>query len=192
MGMLANPKHERYAFERALLVPRLQAARAAGYDQMTAGNAAKLDRNPKIAERINELRAVDEDMLREKRQRIEARLNLIAYTDIFEFAEIDGVTNQPVIDWREVLESEASVIISKFKFDKDTGQLTDFERDNAENAISQLRDMYGFKAPARTELTGANGGPIDERLSFTTDAARARALAAFVAKTRHVKTEQAA
>ena len=49
---LRNPKHERYARRRSLLMPRLEAARAAGYEDMTAGNAAKLDRKPSIAARI--------------------------------------------------------------------------------------------------------------------------------------------
>jgi len=52
------------------------------------------------------------------------------------------------------------VIISGFKFDKDTGRLTDFERDNALQAANQLRDMHGFKAPAKTEMTGPGGGAV--------------------------------
>lgn len=160
MGTLANPKHERYAFERALLVPRLQAARAAGYEGMTAGNAAKLDRNAKIKARIDELRAIDVDLLHAKRERLERTLNAIAYSNIFDFVEIDGASNHPVIDWREVKASEASAVITKFKFDKDTGQLVDFERASPENAIAQLRDLHGFKAPSRNWITGLNDGPV--------------------------------
>ena len=38
-----------------------------------------------------------------------------------------------------------------------TGVLTDFERDNALQALAQLRDMHGFKAVTKTSLTDPTG-----------------------------------
>lgn len=48
------------------------------------------------------------------------------------------------------------------------------------SAFNQLRDMHGFKAPGRTELTGRNGGPLE--VESLTIAERARALMDLVNK----------
>ena len=45
---LRNEKHERFARMRSLGMPLLPAAREAGYEIMTAGNAAKIDRKMKV------------------------------------------------------------------------------------------------------------------------------------------------
>jgi hypothetical protein len=63
----------------------------------------------------------------------------------------------PQIDWNKVATSPYGVIISGFKFDKDTGRLVDFERDSALQALAQLRDMHGFKAVQKTALTDPTG-----------------------------------
>jgi hypothetical protein len=146
---LHNEKHERFARLRAILTPKLQAAREAGFETMTPGNTAKLDRRPDIRARVAALCEVDEEILRMKRERLEQRLNLVAYGNILQFATIDQETGEiTAIDWRKVAESDLAVIISDFSFDPKTGRLTKFERDNALNAINQLRELHGFKAPA--------------------------------------------
>lgn len=84
---LRNHKHERYARHRSLLMPRLEAARAAGYEDMTIGNAAKLDRNGKIADRIAFLCRQDEDILRAKRHKLEEflwNIHEVNYADFWE------------------------------------------------------------------------------------------------------------
>jgi hypothetical protein len=152
---LRNAKHEHFARLRALLVPALHAAREAGYDQMTPGNAAKLDRRKDIRARITALSGMDEQMIREKRSRIEARLMAVIEADIlrdFAIIEMRGRDGKQVgeivgIDWAAVRASDSSSIVSRFKFDAKTGKLVDFERDDVLNAIGQLRDMYGFKSP---------------------------------------------
>lgn len=180
MASLRNHKHERFARERALLTPLLVAARAAGYDDMTAGNAAKIDRRKDVQARIKELSGDDETMIREKRQKIESRLWLAAEADILrDCTVINPVTKQPEIDWQKVMDSGLSVVVAGFKFDRETGLLVDFERDSALNAVSQLRDIFGFKAPSRAELTGKNGAPL---VPDITDEQRAKALAVFMAK----------
>jgi hypothetical protein len=45
---LRREKHERYARLRAILTPKLQAAREAGFETMTPGNVAKLDRRKDV------------------------------------------------------------------------------------------------------------------------------------------------
>lgn len=162
MGALRKPKHEKYAFERALCASPRVAAEAAGFDKPhLTGVVTKLENHPRIQARIAELRALDEEMIREKRARIEARLNLIAFGDILkDCATIDDKTKLPVIDWAAVRDSDLSIIISKYKFDKDTGKLTDFERERALDALAQLRQLNGLDAPKRMEVTGKDQSPF--------------------------------
>jgi hypothetical protein len=118
-----------------------------------------------------------------KRARIEERLQLAAFGNIFEFATVKPDGSHPVIDWNKVAASPYSAIISGFKFDKETGKPTDFERDNALRALAQLRDMHDFKAPAKTEHSGPGAGPIE--VNDFTLAERARALQVLIA---HIAT----
>jgi hypothetical protein len=69
-------------------MPLLPSAREAGYELMTAGNAAKLDRNSKIRARIAWLTRQEEEVLREKRRMLEERQWLIHDADIGDFYEI--------------------------------------------------------------------------------------------------------
>ena len=106
------------------------------------------------------------------RARIEQRLELAAYGNIFDFASMvdrvvtvrvdedtmeERTVKSPVIDWDKVASSPYGAIVSGFKFDKDTGHLVDFDRDNALQALAQLRDMHGFKAVTKTALTDPSG-----------------------------------
>lgn len=84
MPVLANENHERYSRLRAILIPPRAAAKAIGL-KPTSGIATKLERNDKIRARIAEIVAVEEDVLREKRDQIEASLSAIAYSDGSEF-----------------------------------------------------------------------------------------------------------
>jgi len=162
---LRSERHEKFARLRALLVPRLIAAREAGYDDMTPGNAAKLDRRKDIRARIAALSGLDQEIIRDKRARIEARLMAVMESDllrdfaIIEMRDHDGKQVGEIvgINWAAVRASDSSAIVSKFKFDAKTGRLVDFERDDALNAIAQLRDMYGFKAPSKIAPTNPEG-----------------------------------
>jgi hypothetical protein len=161
---LRNEKRERFARLRAALMPRLEAAREAGYGEMSPSHIAKLDRRKDVRARVAELSKEDEELLRLKRARIEARLNLAAYSDVLQFAMIDPESGQiTAIDWRKVAESDLAPIISDFSFDPKTGRLTKFERDNALNALNQLRDMFGCKATTKTDVT-SGGAPIAYRV----------------------------
>jgi hypothetical protein len=156
----ARPKA--YAFERSLGIPPAEACRRAG-GKVDNGDATRWENTPRVRAWISYYRSIgqDEEMIAAKRARIEQRLEMAAYGNIFDFAAISDETgNQPVIDWNKVANSPYGVIIAGFKFDKDTGRLVDFERDNALAAAAQLRDMHGFKAPAKAELTGKNGTPL--------------------------------
>ena len=73
---LRNDRHEKFAFKRALLMPKAEAYRAAGWtakdDHAAAGNASRLERRPEVAARIAYLRRHgDEQILHAKRERLE-------------------------------------------------------------------------------------------------------------------------
>ncbi len=166
------PKQKAYAFERSLGIPPCEACRRAGGNDRN-GAATKWERSRGVQAWIKWYRSGDctEDMLAAKRQRLEDRLNLAAYVDMFDFTTIvDRVmfvkvgeeemritVQTPVIDWNAVAASPYRVAIEKFKFDKDSGYLTEFERDSADRAIAQLRDMHGFKSVNKTALTDPTG-----------------------------------
>lgn len=84
MPVLTNENHERYARLRAILVPPRAAVKALGM-KVTSGVATKLEQNEAIKARIAELVAVEEDVLREKRDQIETALSAIAYGDGSDF-----------------------------------------------------------------------------------------------------------
>jgi hypothetical protein len=167
----AKPKA--YAFERSLGMPPAEACRRAG-GKVENGQATKWERSPRVQAWIAYYRSLgcDVDMVAAKRARIEQRLELAAYGDIFDFSvmvdrvvtvQVDKETTEerivktPMIDWDKVSASPYSSIISGFKFDRLTGVLTDFERDSALQALAQLRDMHGFKAVTKTSLTDPSG-----------------------------------
>jgi hypothetical protein len=196
------PKPKAYAFERSLGIPPADACRRAG-GKVENGQATKWERSRRVQAWIAYYRSLgqDDEMIAAKRSRIEERLALAAFGNIFDFANIEPLTKNPMIDWEKVVASPEGVIIAGFKFDKDTGRLVDFERDNAMQAIvvqketvglntgargigtsavpkenrtptladvgidkklssralSQLRDMNGFKAPSKTAFTDPSG-----------------------------------
>jgi hypothetical protein len=146
-------------------MPKMLAAKEAGFETMTLGNVAKLDRRPDVRARIAALSKMDEEIIRLKRERIEARLMKAMEADILrdfaivEKVMVDGVETSKVVgvDWDKLRESDSSVIVSEFAFDSETGHLTKFKRDDALNAAAQLRDMLGFKAPQKIAATNPAG-----------------------------------
>ena len=168
------PKLKAYAFERSLgQTPAASCRRAGG--KVENGHATKWERNRRVQAWIAYYRSLghDDEMIAAKRARIEERLALAAFGNILEFAEIHG-GNEIDIDWRAVANSPYSAIISGFKFDKDTGRLTDFERDSALQALAQLRDMHGFKAATNTNVNVSKSDATDwttaELVAFVTEA----------------------
>lgn len=173
-----KPQPKAYAFERSLGIPPAEACRRAG-GKVENGQATKWEQNRRVQAWIAYYRSLGhtEEMMAAKRARIEDRLNLAFYGDIFEFSTTvdravrvkvgetedgedvieDRLVRSPLIDWDKVAASPARAIIESFKFDKDTGYLIDFTRDSALQAGMQLRDMHGFKAVSKTALTDPTG-----------------------------------
>lgn len=181
-----------YAFERSVGIPPAEACRRAG-GKVENGQATKWEQNKRVQAWMGYYRSLGctEEMLAAKRQRIEQRLELAAHGNIFDFAEMvdrvvfvpgegkddppeQRIVKSPVIDWDKVAASPYGAIISGFKFDKDTGELVDFERDSALQAIAQLRDMHGFKAPTNANVTVNKTDATDwttaELVAFVTEA----------------------
>ena len=143
---------ENYAQERAFGYRLREAARRAGLNPNN-GIATKYEAKPRIQARIAYLRRDDLtiEMREAKRRHLEERLELAAFGSIFEVTKM--VFDSPQIDWPKLAESDLGVIISEFHFDKDTGRLVRFKRDDALGAIAQLRDMRGFKAAEKHDVT---------------------------------------
>ena len=83
---LTNAKREQYCRSRALAQSRIQAYRDAGWgsrsDNASYVNACRLERRPEIQDRIAYLTRQEEDLVVEKRRRIEEQLWAIHESDI--------------------------------------------------------------------------------------------------------------
>src|SRR5271169_105108 len=96
---LKNAKYNKYCRLRSSAQPRIQAYREAGWhsekDDVAYANACRLERRPGVRERIEYLSHQDEELIAEKRRRIEETLWSMHEADIgdyFETHEIDGKT----------------------------------------------------------------------------------------------------
>src|SRR6266550_610574 len=88
---LKNAKYEKYCRLRASAQPRIAAYREAGWhskkDDVAYANACRLERRPGVRERIEYLSHQDEELIAEKRRRIEETLWSMHEADIGEFFE---------------------------------------------------------------------------------------------------------
>jgi hypothetical protein len=88
---LKNAKYEKYCRLRASAQPRIPAYREAGWetsdDDDAYSNACRLERRPGVSERIEYLSHQEEELIAEKRQRIEGQLWAIHEADIGDFFE---------------------------------------------------------------------------------------------------------
>lgn len=172
---LANKAHEAYAIARSIGYGMREAVRRAG-GKPENGTGTKWEQTESIIARIRYLTRYDEDVILEKRRRIEDRLNEIAFGDLLEFCEFveqevfigRGKNNEPeyetrrvlVIDWQRLTDEQRGRLIEEIKVNPKTGEVIGFKRSDTLQAIAQLRDLHGFKAPAKTELTGKDGEPL--------------------------------
>jgi hypothetical protein len=88
---LKTPKNEKYCRLRASALPRISAYREAGWeasdDDDAYSNACRLERRPGVKERIEYFSRQEEELIAEKRQRIEGQLWAIHEADIGDFFE---------------------------------------------------------------------------------------------------------
>src|ERR1700731_430115 len=100
---LTNADEESYAFERALGYSSREACRRVG-GKPENGTPTKWESKPHVQARIKHLRALDEEMLTERRARIIERLSQVAFSNVFDFVTIEPTTKLPKIDWTKVKE----------------------------------------------------------------------------------------
>lgn len=174
-----------YAFERSLGLPPAESCRRAG-GKVEHGLATKWENDAAVRQQLAYFRSLDhtDEMLAAKRTRIEEELQSIGTANMDDFVKLvpSGESVLPVLDLARIHawpEAERRVAMAAVKTIRYTENGPTFEMHGKLEALSQLRDMHGFKAPARTELTGKNGAPIG--VEFT-DADRVKALQALVAK----------
>jgi hypothetical protein len=88
---LRNTKYEKYCRLRASAQPRIPAYREAGWetsdDDDAYSNACRLERRPGVRKRIEYLSHQDEELIAEKRRRIEERLWAIHEANVKSFFE---------------------------------------------------------------------------------------------------------
>lgn len=179
---LTNRRREQYCRLRVLGISPISAARDSGF---TAGlttatsetdkNAglrgiiSKLERNPKIRDRIQYLAGNTDDVLRQKRAALEAPLWNIFKASIKDYTRIteSGSLILDASPIAELPEDEQRELLAVVKSVSPTKYGPRVEMYSALDAASQLRALNGLDAPKQVELGGMNGGPVQIIISAT-------------------------
>jgi hypothetical protein len=193
---LKNAKYERYCRLRASAQPRINAYREVGWetsdDDDVYSNSCRLERRPEIRDRIAYLTRQAEELIAEKRQRIEERLWAIHEANIQDFftAEVDlnptEISNNPAEiannpDQRKVGVSPRARVVPRplTELDPETAKLIeDVTIDNKGRAIpklysktwanAELRKMLnigGQKEREQTDLSRLSDAELIQRLA---------------------------
>lgn len=179
----AQPKA--YAFERSLGIPPAEACRRAG-GKVENGQATKWEQNKRVKAWIGYYRSLGqtEEMLSAKRQRIEDELNALALANMDDFIKIvparaddPNAPLMPVLDMCRINsmgETERRITMAAVKTVRYTEHGPTFELHGKNEALAQLRDMHGFKAPANANVninkTDATDWTTSELVAFVTEA----------------------
>jgi len=158
---------EAYAFARACGYGIFESTRRADADPDT-GMGSKWEGRRDVQTRIRWWRTFQQtdEILAEKRALIERELQLIGTANMDDFVKLvpgghDSIL--PVLDLTKVnamAPNERRAAMAAVKSIKYTENGPAFEFHSKDGALAQLRDMHGFKAPAKTELSGLNGSAI--------------------------------
>ncbi len=157
-----------YAFERSLGMTPAEACRRAG-GKVENGLATKWENDTAVQQQIAYYRSLDhtDEMLAAKRARIEEELQLVGYANMDDFVSLvpssSGASFLPALDMARINampERERRAAMAAVKTIKYTENGPAFEMHPKLDALNQLRDMHGFKAPSKAELTGRDGAPL--------------------------------
>ena len=162
-----NRKLQAYAFERSLGLPPAEACRRAG-GKVENGQATKWERSRRVQAWIGHYRGLGhtEEMLAAKRQRVEDELQRIGIANMDDFVTLvpSGKRVLPVLDLTRINalpEAQRRDAMAAVKTIRYTENGPTFELHGKLEALSQLRDMHGFKSPAKVQHAGEGGGPIE-------------------------------
>jgi hypothetical protein len=175
-----------YAFERSLGIPPTEACRRAG-GKPENGLATKWERSPRVRAWIVYYRSLGntEEMLAAKRELIERELLMVGVANMADFVKLIEVGNivQPVLDLTHIIamsELERRAVLGAIKTIRYTEHGPTFELHGKNEALNQLRDMNGLKAPTKIAPTDPSGEKPYEGIS---DVERVKALQAFFSRT---------
>jgi hypothetical protein len=156
-------KPKAYAFERSLGMPPAEACRRAG-GKVENGQATKWERNPRVRAWIAYYRSLGhtEEMMAAKRERIERELQIVGTANIDDFVKLvpSGAVVLPVLDLTRLnamTELERRGVMAAVKTIRYTENGPTLELHGKNEALAQLRDMYGFKAVNKTAFTDPSG-----------------------------------
>jgi len=193
---LKNAKYEKYCRLRALAQPRIGAYREVGWQSRTDNaayiNACRLERRPEIRDRIAYLIRQEEDLIEEKRRRIEEQLWAIRGANIQDFFTTEDdlkptetssnpaeIANNP--DQQKVAVSPRARVVPRplTELDPETAKLIeDVTIDSKGRAVpklysktwanAELRKMLnigGQKEREQTELSRLSDAELIQRLA---------------------------
>jgi hypothetical protein len=169
---LKNAKYEKYCRLRASALPRIRAYREVGWrskrDDVAYINACRLERRPEIQDRIAWLARQEEDLIAEKRRRIEEQLWAIHEADIgdyFESHEVDGkVIERPkrLAD----LPSEIRKNIEKIAIDgKDRVVPQLYSKLQASQQLRRMLNIGGQKDRPATDVSTLSDAELIQQLA---------------------------
>jgi hypothetical protein len=157
---------EAYAFARACGYGIFESTRRADADPET-GMGSKWEGRREVQARIRWWRTFQQtdEILAEKRALIERELQIVGTANMDDFVKLvpSGDVMLPVLDLTRInalAPPERRAVMAAVKTIKYTENGPTFELHGKNEALAQLRDMHGFKAPAKTEIGGLNGGPV--------------------------------
>jgi hypothetical protein len=170
---LSDERYELFARYRVMGMPKDVAAweagfRAKGDQPLRPGNVARLDRHPEVKARKAFLAGDETVIVQELRRFTTQRLVGWAGLDVLhQFAVVESETKEGKtvsrmvgIDWAAWKASGRPGTLTGVKLDPATGAVVDCSWEKSSDAIAQLRDMYGMRAPRRKEISGPDGGPV--------------------------------
>lgn len=176
---LRNTKHERFAVARAAMFGLLESAREAGYPDMTAGNAAKIDRMPLVRDRIRYLSGDTVEVVRQLRTKVSGKLHLIRDASMGDFirmerdpgavalikgmeipeneklSRIAALPVLPYLDLTRIAQlapDEQREVLSVVKSVSYTENGPKFELYSPLDALSQLRALNGLDEPNKVAM----------------------------------------
>lgn len=178
MPTLANERHEMFANEFVKDLNASQAAIRCGYSEKTArSQGSRLLTDANIMERISELK-----LERSERTRIDAdyvlrRLSEIDQMDVMDILAENGEI-KPVREWPKVWRTTLSGMdVSEINTSEGAAGLLKKIKwpDKVKNLelLGNHVNVQAFKVQTKTEVTGANGGPLVTREMSAEEAADA-------------------